>query len=91
MTATNITTVTITLGHRSSIAGARWCTPAGWEPENQIEGAEYINGSWWGEENEEAGIVYFGEGEEGDEITVAVEDLRVASCGDCRVIGPVQI
>ena len=84
-------TINIRLGHKSSIPGARWATPIGWEPTNEISGAEFVDGSWWGEQEEEAGLVYFGEGSEGDEVECELGDLRVASCGDCRVIGGVQI
>lgn len=95
MTATK--TLTVRLAHHSSIQGARWATPVGWEPANQIEGAEYAgDGSWWegsGEESNQqaAGLVCWAEGDEGEEIEVAADDLRVASCGDCRVIGPVEL
>ena len=84
-------TLTVQLQHRSSIQQARWCQPVGWEPANKIEGAEFVDGSWWGETEEEAGLVCFVEGDEGDEIEVALDDLRVASCGDCRVIGEVEV
>lgn len=80
----------ITLGHKSSIPGARWCKPNGWEPQNQVEGAEFTDGSWWGQQGEEAGLVCFVEGEEGELKCVTAEDLRVASCGDCRIVGKVQ-
>jgi len=81
----------IRLGRRSSIPQARWCVPIGWEPSNVIEGAEFVDGSWWGENEEEAGLVCFTQGDEGQEYCVALGDLRVASCGDCRVIGEVQL
>jgi len=89
MATTTRKTLTVRLGHRSSISGARWCQPIGWEPANTIQGAEFIDGSWWGEE--EAGIVCFVAGDEDDEIEVELDDLRLASCGDCRVIGTVDI
>lgn len=81
----------ISVNHRSSIPGARWCTPVGWEPANEINGAEFLDGSWWSDHEEEAGIVYFGEASDGDEIEVSPNDLRVASTGDCRVIGRVEV
>lgn len=83
--------VTVKLEHRSSIPNARWCKAIGWEPVNQIDGAELLDGSWWSETEEEAGLVCFVEGDEGDEIDVALDDLRVASCGDCRVIASVEV
>jgi len=81
----------VKLGHRSSIPGARWCAPVGWKPANEIEDAEWIDGSWWSEHEEEAGLVCFSDAEEGREVAVSLDDLRVAACGDCRVIGEVQI
>lgn len=83
-------TVKIRLLHRSAIPHARWCEPVGWEPTNRIEG-EWIDGGWWSETDEEAGIVWFGEGQEGDEVEADLDDLRVVSCGDCRVIGEVEL
>ena len=83
-------TLKVELGHRSSIQGARWCKPIGWEPANTVEGAEFVDGSWWNE-SEEAGLVCFVQGEEGDTLEVSAEDLRVASCGNCRVIGEVAL
>lgn len=86
-------TVTVLLGHRSSIAGARWCRPVGWTPSNQIDGADWHDdGAWLSEDSEEAGLVVLGhDGSEGETVTVGLDDLRVASSGDCRVIGPVEI
>ena len=88
------TTKTVRLKHNSSIPNARWCEPVGWEPQNTIEGAEFVDGSWWSEDSEEAGLVWFGErdayGAE-EVIEASLDDLRVASCGDCRVIGDVQL
>lgn len=80
----------VVLKHRSSIPGARWCEPVGWEPGNKIEGAEFVDGSWWGADSEEAGLVYFGDGEEGDTVEATFADLRLVSCGDCKVIGEVE-
>jgi len=84
----------IRLMHNSSIPGARWCEPIGWEPSNEIEGAEFADGSWWSDSEEEAGLVWFGDvnayGSE-EVIDASLDDLRVASCGDCRVIGTVEV
>ncbi len=80
------TTLTVELMHRSSIPGAIWAKPCGWEPENEIEGSEWIDGSWWDDAGNTAGLVCFVEGNEGDIVEVVLSDLRVASCGDCRVI-----
>jgi len=86
-------TLTVILQHRSSIAGARWCEPVGWEPQNEIENAEFVDGGWWGDEEqgELAGLVCWSEGDEGEQIECRLDDLRVASTGDCRVIGAVRI
>ena len=85
-------TVTVLIGHRSSIAGARWCRPVGWTPRNQIEGADWNDdGAWLTEEGEAAGLVVFGHDDEGETVTVGLDDLRVASSGDCRVIGGVEV
>jgi hypothetical protein len=80
--------------HDASIPGARWCVPIGWEPRNVVDGAEYTDGSWWSEAEEEAGLIWFGDrnayGAQ-EVIQASPDDLRVASCGDCRVIGEVLI
>lgn len=85
--------VEVIVGHRSSIAGARWCRPIGWSPRNRIEGADWSDedGAWLTEDGEAAGIVIFGHDEEGDTVTVGLDDLRVASSGECRVIGEVVV
>lgn len=84
--------VSVRLMHYSSIPGARWCEPVGWEPTNEIEGAEHQEkGSWWDDQEEVAGLVCFVSGNEDDEIEVSLDDLRIASCGDCRVIGKVDL
>lgn len=87
------TTRTVELMHRSSIPGAWWCTPIGWEPANEIEGAEFTDGSWWDETGEVAGLVCFGDfdGHSGETIEIPAEELRVASCGNCRVIESVRL
>lgn len=94
MTTTTTTTVTVRLAHNAAIPGARWCQPVGWEPRNEIEGAEFVDGSWWSDSEEEAGLIWCGErdayGAE-EVIEATLDDLRVASCGDCRVIGEVKV
>ena len=93
----NITTkvVEVVVRHRSSVPGARWCEPKGWAPTNLIEGAEYVadTGSWWDPSEEAAGILVWTapDAVKGDVATVSLDDLRVASCGDCRVIGRVEV
>ena len=87
-------TMKIRLLHNASIPGARWCEAIGWEPANQIDGAELADGSWWDENEEVAGLVWFGEVNAygvNEVIEADLGGLRVASCGDCRVIGNVQI
>lgn len=86
--------VAVLLCHRSSIPGARWCRPIGWSPRNQIKGADWTEdcGAWLTEDSEEAGLVVFGhDGSEGETVTVGLDDLRVVSSGDCRVIGEVEV
>ena len=85
--------VEVVVGHRSGIAGARWCRPIGWSPRNPVEGADWSDedGAWLTEEGEAAGIVVFTEDEEGETVTVGLDDLRVASSGDCRVAGNVVV
>lgn len=84
-------TITVRLMHNSSIPQARWAKPIGWEPQNEIGGSEYVDGSWWDEYEETAGIVCFAEGDEGDEIEVSVDECRIASTGNCRVIEKVKV
>ena len=80
----------VRINHKSSVSGASWCVPIGWEPDNQIEGAKFVDGAWWSAESEEAGLLYFGDAEEGSEVDATFADLRVVSCGNCRVIGEVE-
>jgi hypothetical protein len=88
---TTTKTVTVRLLHESSIPGARWCEPIGWKPSNEIEGAEFSDGSYWEETEEVAGFVCFADGCKEDEIEVSLDDLRIASCGDCKVLGKVVL
>lgn len=91
---TDAKTLTIWLKHSASIPNARWCEAVDWEPRNEIDGADYLDGGWWDDDGNVAGLVWFGDTSEhqpGEEIEVSLDDLRVASCGDCRVIGPVVI
>lgn len=92
MSATKITRVRLL--HNASIPGARWCEPLDWEPANQIDGSEFVDGGWWDAEEQTAGLVWFGDrnayGAE-EVIDASLDDLRVASCGDCRVIGAVEL
>jgi hypothetical protein len=84
-------TVAVVLCHRTMISEARWCEPLGWRPANEILGAEYADGAWWADGDEEAGLICFVQGKEGQELQVGLDDLRVALCRDCQVIGPVLI
>lgn len=83
----------VIVGHRSSIAGARWCKPAGWSPRNRFDGADWCDedGAWIDANGEYAGIVVFHHYEEGETVTVSIDDLRVATSGECRVIGEVEV
>jgi hypothetical protein len=93
--------LTVEIGHTSAIAGAKWCRPVGWSPRNVIEGADWddTEGVWWGDDGEAAGIIAFGDDfaerfasrPRSFVTTVRLDDLRVASCGQCRVIGEVEI
>ena len=58
--------VTVKLQHRSSIWGARWCLPVGWEPTNEIDGSEFLDGSYWDDTEETAGVIGFVDGDEGE-------------------------
>lgn len=91
---TTTKTVTVTLLHNASIPGARWCEPVGWEPANVIDGAEMDDGAWWDGDEQVAGLVWFGERDAygvREKVEVELDTLRVASCGNCRVIGPVTL
>jgi hypothetical protein len=85
--------VEVEVGHASSIPGARWCRPIGWSPRNVIDGADWSDGdgAWQDEDGDAAGIVVYGDHAEGDQVAVALDDLRVVSCGDCRVVGEVEV
>lgn len=87
-------TVTVRLQHNSSLPNSRWCEPVGWEPKNEIEGAEYQDGSWWDEYENVAGLVWFGHPDAygaNEKIEASLEDLRVVSCPDCRIVGEVEL
>lgn len=79
-------TYRIKIGHQSPMIGAHWCHPVGWQPGNQIADSQFINGSWRSGDNEVAGIIYFTPRHEGEEIDVAIEDLRVAACGEWEIL-----
>lgn len=86
--------VKVRLLHNSSIPHARWCEPVGWEPSNDVEGSEFVDGSWWDDDGETAGLVWFGDPDEygaNEVVEASLDDLRVASCGNCKVIGEVEI
>ncbi len=94
MTAAKTVTVTVRLLHNASIPNARWCEPVGWEPANVVGGSEWVDGAWWDDYEQAAGLVWFGHPYEygANEVVEAnLDDLRVASCGDCRVIGAVKL
>lgn len=87
-------TLKVRLLHNASIPNARWCEPIGWTPANEVKGAEFDNGCWWDGDEEAASLVWFGHPNEygANEVMQAnLDDLRVASCGDCRVIGEVVV
>lgn len=81
-------TVTVRLLHDSSIPSLRWCEPIGWEPKAEVNG-EYADGSWWDDNEEVAGLVVLGNYTEGEDeiVTVDIDQIRIASCGDCKIIG----
>lgn len=89
------TMVEVTIRHQSSLPRARWCQPVGWTPRNTIDGADWSDsdGCWWGDSDEEAGVILLADCgmTEGETVTVNADDLRVASSGDCRVIGKVEV
>lgn len=87
--------VEVLVCHDSSIAHARWCRPVGWSPRNRVEGADWddADGVWIDEDGEAAGIVLYGhdDANKGDTVAARLDDMRVVSCGDCRVLGSVEI
>lgn len=90
---TTTKTVKVRLLHNSSIPSARWCEPIDWQPANEIAGAEPCDGSWWSDDEQVAGLVWFGDRNAygaNEVIHADLDDIRVASCGDCRVIGEVE-
>lgn len=89
---TTTTNLAVELQHKSPTSGARWVKPIGWEPANQIDGSEFLDGSWWDANEETHGLVVFNTtGTEGETIEVSLHDIRLASCGNCRVIGEVKL
>lgn len=89
---TTLKTLTVELQHRAAIGGTRWVKPIGWEPKNEFAGSEFTDGSWWDANEETHGLIAFNTtGEEGETVEVSLDDLRVASCGNCRVIGEVKV
>lgn len=92
--ATTTKTYRVRLLHNASIPGARWCEPIGWEPTHEVEGAEFVDGGWWSDDEEEAGLVWFGERDaygHQEIIEASLDDLRVASCGEVRILGEVKV
>jgi len=92
-TSVEVAEVEVEVQHSSSIPGARWCRPIGWSPRNEIDGADWIDseGSWQDGDGDAAGLVVYGDHSEGDWVAVSIDDLRVVTAGDCRVIGAVKI
>lgn len=81
--------VKVKLLHDCPIPGARWCEPIGWEPANEIKGAVYEDGAWWDDHEEVASLIWLGEPNQYGAfqgITVPLDDLRVATAGECRVL-----
>lgn len=79
----------IRIGHPSPMVGARWCQPVGWTPENVVAGSEFSEGSWRDHGRETAALVYFTPLEEGQEVDVELDDLRVATCDEWKIIAKV--
>lgn len=92
--STTTKTVKVRLLHNAAIPAARWCEPVGWEPANVVEGSEMADGSWWDDNEETAGLVWFGDQNAygaNEVIEANLDSLRVASCGNCRVIEAVRV
>lgn len=83
--------VRIRIGHQSPMVGAHWCHPINWVPANRISDAKFENGAWRSGNDEIAGIVYFTPLDEGEEVEVELDDLRVAACGEWRIIEEVVV
>jgi hypothetical protein len=87
--------VKVQLLHCASIPGSRWCNPMGWHPTNKVDGAEYEDFTWWDSSDEEAaGLLWLGDvnAHGANEVAmVNLTDLRVASCGDMRILGNVTL
>lgn len=81
--------------HDCSIPSLRWVDPVGWEPSDVIDGLKWTSNAWWGDDDEEAyGLAWVGDVNAYGvrEVTeVDADDLRIVSCGDCRVICKPQI
>lgn len=85
--------VKVKLLHKCPVPGARWCGPVGWEPANKIKGAAYEDGAWWDGREEVASLIWLGDPNQHGafhEITVPLDDLRVATAGECRVLEKVK-
>jgi hypothetical protein len=78
----------------SSIPNTRWCEPVDWEPKNEFAGSSYAEGAWWDDHEATAGLVWLGHGRKpnaGEILEVSPEELKVVSCGECRILGEVQL
>ena len=81
----------IKIGHQSPMVGAHWCHPIGWSPANKISDTKFENGAWRNDDGEVAGIVYFTPLNEGEEVEVDLDDLRVAACGEWEILEEVTV
>ena len=81
----------IKIGHQSPMVGAHWCHPIGWSPANKISDTKFENGAWRNRDGEVAGIVYFTPLDEGEEVEVDLDDLRVAACGEWQILEEVTV
>jgi len=73
------------------MVGARWCTPVGWVPANDIPGTRFDDGAWRSREREVAGIVYFTNGKEGQVVEANLDELGVAARVDWHVMENVVV
>ena len=81
--------VKVQMLHDCSAPNLRWVEPVNWAPANVVNGLTFTDGGWWGDDEQEYGLAWNGDVNSfgaGETVEVSASDLRIVSCGECRVI-----